>query len=61
MLEVTGTTQSLYYPNLQGGTAAEANSAGAAVGTVTLYDPFGYTLATLQPDSPDDLAYGYES
>jgi len=32
LLEVTGSTQAWYYPNLQGGTAAEASSAGTAVG-----------------------------
>ena len=60
LLEVTGSTQAWYYPNLQGGTAAEASSAGAAVGGVTLYDPFGNTLSALQADSPDNLAFGYE-
>jgi len=60
LLEVTGSTQAWYYPNLQGGTAAEASSAGTAVGGVTLYDPFGNTLSSLQADSPDNLAYGYE-
>jgi hypothetical protein len=60
LLEVTGSTETWYYPNLEGGTAAEANSAGAAVGGITLYDPFGNALTSLQSDSPDGLAYGFE-
>jgi RHS repeat-associated protein len=31
-----------------------------AVGGVTLYDPFGNALTSLQADSPDGLAYGFE-
>jgi RHS repeat-associated protein len=60
LLEVTGSTETWYYPNLEGGTAAEASSAGAAVGGITLYDPFGNALTSLQNDSPDGLAYGFE-
>ncbi|MGD0811870.1 MAG: hypothetical protein ABSA91_19495, partial [Acidimicrobiales bacterium] len=60
LLEVTGSTETWYYPNLEGGTAAEASSAGAAVGGITLYDPFGNALTSLQADSPDGLAYGFE-
>jgi RHS repeat-associated protein len=60
LLEVVGSTQTWYYPNLEGGTAAEANSTGAAVGGVTLYDPFGNALTTLQSDSPDNFVYGFE-
>jgi RHS repeat-associated protein len=60
LLEVTGSTETWYYPNLEGGTAAEASSTGAAVGGITLYDPFGNALTSLQADSPDDLAYGFE-
>ncbi len=60
MLEVTGTTQDWYYPDLQGSTAAEASASGAAVGGITLYDPFGNALSPLQADSPDNLSYGFE-
>jgi RHS repeat-associated protein len=60
LLEVTGSTETWYYPNLEGGTAAEASSTGAAVGGITLYDPFGNALRSLQADSPDGLAYGFE-
>jgi RHS repeat-associated protein len=60
LLEVTGSTQSWYYPNLEGSMAAEASSSGTAVGGVTLYDPFGNPLTSLQSDSPDGLAYGFE-
>jgi RHS repeat-associated protein len=60
VLEATGSTRAWYYPDLQGSTAAEASSAGTAVGGVTLYDPFGNTLTSLQSDSPDGLAYGFE-
>jgi RHS repeat-associated protein len=60
VLEATGSTQAWYYPDLEGSTAAEASSAGTAVGGVTLYDPFGNTLTSLQSDSPDGLAYGFE-
>jgi RHS repeat-associated protein len=59
-LEVAAGTQTWYYPNLEGGTAAEANSMGSAVGGITLYDPFGNALTSLQSDSPDGLAYGFE-
>ena len=60
LLEVTGSTETWYYPSLEGGTAAEASSTGAAVGGITLYDPFGNALTSLQADSPDGLAYGFE-
>jgi len=60
LLEVTGSTETWFYPNLEGGTAAEASSTGAAVGGITLYDPFGNALTSLQSDSPDGLAYGFE-
>jgi RHS repeat-associated protein len=60
LLEVTGSTETWYYPNLEGGTAAEASSTGTAVGGITLYDPFGNALTSLQADSPDGLAYGFE-
>ena len=59
-LEATGSSEAWYYPNLQGGTAAQATSAGTAVGGVSLYDPFGNALNPLQADSPDGLAYGFE-
>jgi hypothetical protein len=60
VLEARGSTRAWYYPDLQGSTAAEASSAGTAVGGVTLCDPFGNTLTSLQADSPDGLAYGLE-
>ena len=55
MLEVTGSTQTWYYPNLEGGTAAEASSAGAAVGGITLYDPFGNVLNIVAGRQPRRL------
>lgn len=60
LLEVVGSTQAWYYPNLDGDVAAQASASGAAVGSITLYDPFGNTLASMQPDSPDNLGYGFE-
>ena len=60
LLEVTGASQAWFYSNLEGGTAAQAGAAGTAVGGVTLYDPFGNQMSTLQTDSPDGLAYGFE-
>jgi hypothetical protein len=53
LLEVTGSTETWYYPNLEGGTAAEASSTGAAVGGTTLYDPFGKRMSRFPWDFSD--------
>jgi len=54
LVEVTGSTQAWYYPNLQGGTQPRP-ARRVRPWRVTLYDPFGNTLSSLQLTAPTTL------